>query len=213
MSRSNQETRKPVLLIIPVVSNGTEEHTSNRMMNTAAIAFDGRQRRLLGILLVQPLCNTAHQFGNIIATCILRAILELMQLEDHDIINCSLHAYHAIKLMGVVWLGLINLLLEVGDKPSKFLQGICTARITKRQCQHATEVIWHKKLLYLRLRCSISSSPRPSNSASGSSPLWQSSCLSAFVTNNLIGSNSETILGIPRPRVLSLGHRIRIYVV
>jgi hypothetical protein len=51
------------------------------MMNTAAIAFDGGQARLLRILQVQPLCNAAHQFRNIIAACILRAILELMLLK------------------------------------------------------------------------------------------------------------------------------------
>lgn len=57
-----QEARKCVLpLIIPVISNGTEEHASNGMVNTAAITFDSGQRRAIGILLVQPLCDAADQ--------------------------------------------------------------------------------------------------------------------------------------------------------
>jgi len=51
-------------------------------MNTTAIAFDGRQGRLMGILLVQPFWDAVHQLRNIIAACILRAILELMILKD-----------------------------------------------------------------------------------------------------------------------------------
>ena len=71
----------------------------------------------MGIFLVQPLWNAAHQFRYIVAMCILCAILELMILEDPCTINVVLGTYCAIKLLGVVWLGLINLLLEVGDKP------------------------------------------------------------------------------------------------
>ncbi|HEY8733656.1 MAG TPA: hypothetical protein VIL90_03755, partial [Puia sp.] len=122
MSRSIPRNKKPVRFVIPVVSNGTEEHTSYRMVNTAAIAFDGRQGRLMGILLVQPLCNAAHQFRNIVAACILCTILELMILKDYRTIKLSLRTYHAVKLLDVIWLSLIDLLLEVGDEPSKFLQ-------------------------------------------------------------------------------------------
>jgi hypothetical protein len=53
--------KKSVLFIIPVISNGTEEHTSNGMVNTTAITFDSGQGRLIGILLVQPLCDAADQ--------------------------------------------------------------------------------------------------------------------------------------------------------
>lgn len=86
----------------------------------------------MGVLLVQPLWNAIHQFRNIISTCIFRAILELMILKD-CIVNVVLRTYYAIKLLGGVWLGLINFLQEIGDKPSKFLQRICTAGITVRQ--------------------------------------------------------------------------------
>jgi ABC-type bacteriocin/lantibiotic exporter with double-glycine peptidase domain len=130
----SKRKKKPVRFIIPVVSNGTEEHTSNRMMNTTTIAFDGRQGRLMGILLIQPLCDAAHQFRNIVATSVLRTILELITSKDRRIIYNSLHTYHAIELLGIIWLGLIDLLLEVGDELNKHLQRICTARITKRQC-------------------------------------------------------------------------------
>jgi len=68
----------------------------------------------------------------IIATCILCAILELMILKDCCIVSVVLRTYCAIKVLGVVWLGFVNLLLEIGDKPSKFLQRICAAGITVR---------------------------------------------------------------------------------
>ena len=56
-----QEARNCVPFIIPVISNGTEEHASNGMVNTTAITFDSGQRRLIRILLVQPLCDAADQ--------------------------------------------------------------------------------------------------------------------------------------------------------
>jgi hypothetical protein len=84
----------------------------------------------MGILLVQPVRNAAHEFGNIVTTRILRAILELMTLKDRHMVNVVLHTYFAIKLLGIFWLSLVDLLLEIGDKPSKFLQRICAAGIT-----------------------------------------------------------------------------------
>jgi hypothetical protein len=118
--RRSQDRRNVVLFVLPVISNGAEEHTSNGMMDTTAIAFDGWQRRLIGILLVQPLWNAAHEFRYTVATCILCAILELLILKDPCIINVVLGTYCAIKLLSVVGLGFIDFLLEVRDKPNKF---------------------------------------------------------------------------------------------
>ena len=56
-----------------------------------------------------------------------------MILKDCCIVNVVLRTYHAIKLLGVVWLGLVDLFLEIRDKPCKFLQRICAAGITVRQ--------------------------------------------------------------------------------
>ena len=99
-------------------------------MDTTAIAFDGRQRRIMGILLIQPLWNAVHQFRDIVATCILCAVLELVILTDCCIVNIVSRTYCAIKLLCIIWLGLVNLLLEIGDKPSEFFQRICAAGIT-----------------------------------------------------------------------------------
>jgi hypothetical protein len=47
------------------------------MVDTTAIALDCRQGRLVRVLLIQPFCNTIHEFGNVITMGILCTSLEL----------------------------------------------------------------------------------------------------------------------------------------